>query len=85
MIERQVVVRSNVGLHARPAASFVQEALKHRCKIQVEFKGRKADGKSILQVLGLGIGRDQEIIIRADGPDEVEAITALINLVSTTA
>ncbi len=47
--------------------------------------GRKADGKSILQVLGLGVKCNQEIIIRADGAGEAEAVAALVNLVKTTA
>lgn len=85
MTEERVVVKASVGLHARPAASFVQEALKHKCKVQVESMGRKADGKSILQVLGLGVKCNQEIIIRADGAGEAEAVAALVNLVKTTA
>jgi phosphocarrier protein len=83
--EDRVVVKASVGLHARPAAAFVQEALKHKCKIQVESLGRKADGKSILQVLGLGVKANQEIIVRADGAGEAEAVAALVNLVKTTA
>ena len=85
MIEERVTVKASVGLHARPAAAFVQEALKHKCKIQVESVGRKADGKSILQVLGLGVKCNQEIIVRAEGAGEAEAVTALVNLINVTA
>lgn len=85
MTEERVVVKSSVGLHARPASAFVREALKHNCKIQVEAMGRKVDGKSILQILSLGVKRNQEITIRADGAGEVEAVSALVNLVRTTA
>ncbi|HHW26407.1 MAG TPA: HPr family phosphocarrier protein [Firmicutes bacterium] len=84
MTEAKVVVKSQVGLHARPAAMFVQEAIKHKCSIKVESAGKKADGKSILQVLSLGVKCGQEITLYADGPGEEEAIASLVKLVSET-
>lgn len=83
MTEVKVKVRSEVGLHARPASAFVQASLKHKSKISVEFNGRKADGKSILQVLALGVKCGQEITIKADGEDEDAAVQALTNVVNT--
>lgn len=80
MVEAKVVVRNKVGLHARPAAMFVQEAMRYKSKITVEAAGKKADGKSILQVLALGVKAGQEIIVRADGQDEEEAVQSLVCL-----
>ena len=84
MTEEKVVVKSPVGLHARPAASFVQEAMKHKCGIQIESAGKKADGKSILQVLALGVKFGQKITVSADGPGEEEAVASLVKLINET-
>lgn len=83
MTEETVVMKPSVGLHARPAAAFVQEALKHKCRVQVESMGHAVDGKSILQVLGLGVKQNQEITVRADGDGEAEAVAALVNIINT--
>ncbi len=82
MTERKVAIGSDVGLHARPAAVFVREALKYPCQIWVESGGRTADGKSILQILALGARRGQEIRIRADGEGENEAVEKLAALIA---
>lgn len=81
MTEAKVTVTSSVGLHARPAALFVQECQKRKSRVVVESCGRKADGKSILQVLALGVKCGQQILIRADGVDEAETLDALLALV----
>jgi len=79
--EAQVTVKNKVGLHARPATTFVQEAMKYRSKISIECGGRKADGKSILQVLSLGIKCGSLIVIRADGEDEHQAVERLLHMI----
>jgi len=76
-----VTVKNKVGLHARPAAMFVQEAMKFKSNINVEFGDRKADAKSILQVLALGVKCGSLIVIRADGEDENEAVEKLVRLI----
>ncbi|HHW17314.1 MAG TPA: HPr family phosphocarrier protein [Firmicutes bacterium] len=81
MREAQVTVKNKVGLHARPAATFVQEATKFKSKINIECGGRKADGKSILQVLSLGVKCGSLIVIRADGEDEDEAVEKLVYMI----
>ncbi len=83
MIEATTFVRSKVGLHARPAASFVKEAQKYRSTITIESAGRKANGKSIFEVLALGTRHQQEVVVRADGPDEEEAVKNLTQVLST--
>ena len=83
MTERRAVVGSPVGLHARPAAAFVQEANKYKCKICLKLGDRKADGKSILQVLSLGARQGQEVSVLADGEGEAEAVENLVRIVSS--
>ena len=80
MVEARVVVRTGVGLHARPAAVLVQQASKHACSVSIEYGGKRADAKSILQVLALGVKDGEELVIRAEGEGESEALAALVDL-----
>ena len=71
------------GLHARPAALFVQLAKRFVSKITVK-KGRKiVDGKSIMGLLTLAAGAGARIAIITDGPDADEALDRLTELVTT--
>jgi len=87
MKELDIVVNNKVGLHARPAALFVQSALKFSSEINVscedpkEKKNRKANAKSILGILTLGVFQGMMIHIEAEGEDEEEAVKALKELV----
>jgi phosphotransferase system HPr (HPr) family protein len=84
MVESKLTVRHKVGLHARPAAMFVQAANKFSSSIKVQnvtTNGRVVDAKSIIMVLTLGVMKDHEIQIQAEGNDEVEALVALRSLV----
>lgn len=73
---------NKVGLHARPASQFVQTAMQFASDITVSCGSRRANAKSILQVLSLGAGRGAEISIRAAGSDAEAAIDALKQLVA---
>ena len=81
MIEVTVIVKDKVGLHARPAAAFVQAAAKFKSRITLEANGKKVVGKSILQVLSLGAKRDDSLLIRAEGDDEADAVKSLAELI----
>lgn len=75
-----------VGLHARPAAEFVKLAAKFRSKITVQNSTRgtsPVDAKSILSVLTLGVEKEHEIALWAEGEDEAEAILALRRLIES--
>jgi phosphocarrier protein len=65
------------GLHARPAARFVQAASRFSSRIAIRHDGREADAKSLIALLGLTIRPSTEITLTADGPDADEALTAL--------
>ncbi len=80
MVEARVVVRTGVGLHARPAAALVQEAGRHPCRVSIQYGGKTADAKSVLQVMALGVKDGEEITIRAEGEGESEALQALVRL-----
>jgi len=81
MPEQTVIVNHKVGLHARPAALFVQSASRFSSTITVTCEDRTANAKSILNVLTLGAGQGAEITITTEGEDAEEALAALIQLV----
>jgi phosphotransferase system HPr (HPr) family protein len=81
MPETTLTVRHKVGLHARPAALFVQTAKKFNSDIRVSHDEREANAKSILTVLTLGAEQGAVITIRAEGEDADEALAALTALV----
>jgi phosphotransferase system HPr (HPr) family protein len=76
-----IVVHNKVGLHARPAALFVQAAMQHQSKITVTNGEKSGNAKSIMGILALGVQQNDKITINADGPDEMEAVVALTKLV----
>lgn len=65
------------GLHARPAALFVQIANKFSSDLEIEANGKKVNGKSIIGIMSLGAFQGEEIILTAKGQDEKEIIEAL--------
>ncbi|QOJ79241.1 HPr family phosphocarrier protein [Infirmifilum lucidum] len=78
--EVRLKVVNKSGLHARPAAIFVQNAKSFSSRIVVRKNGKSADSKNILQLLSLGIDMGDEIEIVAEGPDEDKAIEHLTKL-----
>jgi phosphotransferase system HPr (HPr) family protein len=84
MAEATIQVKNKVGLHARPAALFVQTANKFQSKVKVQnltTKGDLVDAKSIIMVLTLGVMKDHEVLIQTDGPDSDAALDALKSLI----
>lgn len=82
--ELNIIVRHPVGLHARPAALFVQAAMRHASSIQARnltAGGDPVDAKSILGVLTLGVMQDHEIQIVAEGDDAQQALDELKALI----
>ena len=77
MPEIRLTVIDPSGLHARPAARFVQAASRFASRIVIRHDGREADAKSLIALLGLTIRPSSEIALAADGPDADEALTAL--------
>ncbi len=84
MPEVTLTIRNQVGLHARPAALFVQQASRFRSEITLRNRSagsRWVNAKSILGVLTLGVEKDHEIELQVEGQDEAEAAAALTALV----
>lgn len=71
-----------VALHARPAGAFVRAAAAFTAAIEVEANGKRANAKSILEILGLGADGGTELAISASGEDAAEAVAALADVVA---
>ena len=76
-IEKEIIVMNCQGLHARPAAMFVQIANKYDSKIMVKKDHENVNGKSIMGILMLGAQHKSIIKIMANGEDAQEAINEL--------
>ncbi len=80
MIEKEVVVKNKLGLHARPSALFVRNASKFKSDIKLIKDGVEVNGKSIMGLMMLAAEMGSKITIRAEGEDEEKAVKILANL-----
>ena len=83
MYLKDVTVKNQVGLHARPATFFIQKANESKSSVWVEKEERRVNAKSLLGVLSLGIVGGTNIRIIADGVDEQAAVDSLVKLVES--
>ncbi|MGY3749884.1 phosphocarrier protein HPr [Vagococcus acidifermentans] len=77
MEKRDFHVVADTGIHARPATLLVQTASKFSSDINLEYKGKSVNLKSIMGVMSLGVGQGADVTISADGADEAEAMAAI--------
>jgi phosphocarrier protein HPr len=81
MPEVRVTIASPVGLHARPASLFVRAAARHPGPVSIGRPGAEpVDARSMLSVLGLGIGHGEEVVLRIDGDGADAALAELSRL-----
>ena len=83
MCMKDVEVKNQVGLLARPATFFIQKANEYKSSIWVEKEERRVNAKSLLGILSLGIVGGAKIRIIADGSDEQLAVDGLVKLVES--
>jgi len=81
MVEQQVVIQNRLGLHARACSVFVKEAAKYASHITLARDELEVNAKSILGVMMLAAERGAELLLRADGADETQALAALVQVV----
>ena len=83
VMEGTVIITNPAGLHARPAALLVQKANSFPCNVTlINNNGTKGNAKSIMSVLALGVGQNQQVTIVTEGEKEADALQALIDLLS---
>jgi len=80
MVEKTINVQNKLGIHARPAALLVRTASKFSSDIFLVKNGQEINGKSIMSVMAIAAEFGSEIIIRAVGEDEDQAVEKLIEL-----
>ena len=85
MVSGKVRIKNPTGLHLRPAGLFCKTAMQFESKITVHKEGRNEDvtanAKSVLSVLGACVKSGDEIEFVCDGPDEKEALEAMLRIV----
>lgn len=77
-----VIILNRLGLHARPAAKFVQTAARFESQISVARDGKNVNGKSIMGMMMLAAAQGVEIEITTEGSDAEEALSVLTTLVA---
>lgn len=82
MVEAQLVIRNQLGLHARACALFVKAAARFKAQVLVSRDDLEVNGKSIMGVMMLAAEEGATIKVRAEGEDEQEALRALEELVA---
>ena len=83
MLSKTITITNAEGLHARSATYFIQRANTYKSSLWIQLGNKKANGKSLLGVLSLGIMGGTDIRIIAGGVDEEQAVTALAALVDS--
>lgn len=77
IMERTVIIKNPTGLHARPAAMLVQKASAFPCEITLVKGEKKANAKSIMNVIALGVGANEQVTIITAGEKEAEALKTI--------
>jgi phosphocarrier protein HPr len=80
MQEQTVMLGSKSGLHARPAAVFVQKAKEFQSQITISKNDKTANGKSILSIITLGAKQGDQVVLKINGDDAQMAMKQLVPL-----
>jgi len=81
MQQREVEIVNKLVLHARASAKLTQLAAKYQCDVAMARNNRKVNAKSIMGVMMLAAGKGAKVTLETDGPDETEAMDALVALI----
>ena len=79
---REIEVANKLGLHARASAKLTQLAGQFTAEVWISRDGRKVNAKSIMGVMMLAAAKGSIVAIETDGPDEEQAMTALVGLIN---
>ena len=81
MQKREVEIVNKLGLHARASAKLTQLAARYQSEVQMSRNGRKVNAKSIRGVMMLAAGKGSKVVIETEGPDESDAMDAIVALI----
>jgi phosphocarrier protein HPr len=82
MQQREIEIVNKLGLHARASAKLTQMAGQFTAEVWISRDGRKVNAKSIMGVMMLAAANGAVVTIETDGPDEAQAMTALVELIN---
>ena len=82
MQQREVDIVNKLGLHARASAKLTQLAARYQCEVWLTRNGRRVNAKSIMGVMMLAAAKGTRVDVETDGPDEAEAMQALMELIA---
>jgi len=82
MRQRDIEIINVLGLHARASAKLTQLAAKYQCDVAMSRNNRKVNAKSIMGVMMLAAGKGTKVTVETDGPDESEAMDAIVALIN---
>ena len=82
MLQREVEIINELGLHARASAKLTQLAGQYKSRIWLTRNGRRVNAKSIMGVMMLAAAKGATLSIEAEGPDEEKAMLALTGLIA---
>jgi len=82
MQQREIEIVNTLGLNAAASAKLVQLASKYLCEVSLARSGRKVNAKSLMGVMMLAAGKGSRVVLHTDGPDEMEALEAIVALIA---
>ncbi len=82
MIKTTATISNKLGLHARASAKLTKLVGSFACDVWMARNGRRINAKSIMGVMMLAAGLGSEVEIETDGPDEQQAMDALLALIN---
>jgi phosphocarrier protein HPr len=83
MQQRQIEIVNKLGLHARASAKLTQLAGRYKSEVWISREGRRVNAKSIMGVMMLAAAKGSTIVLEIDGPDEQEALSAIVRLIES--
>lgn len=83
MIKKEVIVKNSTGLHARPATLLVKKASSFKSDIFLEYNDKKANVKSLIGVLSLGVTKHSKVTVIVSGDDEAFAAEEIVKLIDS--
>lgn len=82
MLTKETEIINKLGLHARASAKLTQLAGKYKCEVWMAKGTRRINAKSIMGVMMLAAGKGSKVMVETNGPDELEAMDALLALIA---
>ena len=81
MQQREVEIVNNSGLNAPACTKLTQLAAKYQCDTSLARSGRRVNAKSLMGVMMLAAAKGSRLMLETDGPDETEALNAIVALI----